>query len=629
MSPIGALPAGTMVAGYRIERLIGSGGMGIVYEATQISLDRRIALKVLSPHVSDDDDFRERFKREGALQAAVDDPAIVTVYEAGESEQGLYIAMRLVRGRDLKQLLLAGEVPIDGMLGILEQIASALDAAHAAGLIHRDVKPQNILVEDATGKAFLADFGLTKASGQRSLTRAGSYVGSLDYVSPEQIRAETLTPASDIYSLAAVLFEVFSGKVPYPKDTEAAILFAHLSDPPPPLSSIKPELARLDAMLSRSLSKSPGERYASASEMIRDAKKVWLREKTDRALDAERALHDSAFRAVVPRSETVIDRQPALGRLVTPDIRPEKRFPIAAVSLSLALVASIAAAAFFLGHSRTTMKDPKLSAINNGAFSLSAPSGWQRSKVSVKAEQKLGLTHAIQLKAPSGGEILVAGRTQLSGSARLPDPLAKRKSSSPSLVRIGTAKAFRYDAVPIAGVARKATYFVIAANPKGVGVVCYGGSAITPPSGSCAGIAATLKLKDLRPVTPGPNAALADTASRLLKSLSSTSKSNLAALKQAKSASKQAKSAHALALAFNAASRRLSAIGKEGDTPNAERLAAAFLRVSNAYKTLERAARNLDATAYQGATKSIQRSMTLLKNDIKGLRGYGYRVTEK
>ncbi|MGA9760888.1 MAG: serine/threonine-protein kinase [Gaiellaceae bacterium] len=614
-----------MVAGYRVERLIGSGGMGIVYEATQISLDRKIALKVLSPHVSDDEEFRERFKREGALQAAVDNPAIVTVYEAGESEHGLYIAMRLVRGCDLKQLLIAGEASIEGVLNGLEQIADALDAAHAAGLIHRDVKPQNILVDAATGSAFLADFGLTKASGQNSLTRVGSYVGSLDYVSPEQIRGETLTPASDIYSLAAVLYEVFSGQVPYPKDTEAAILFAHLSDPPPPLSSIRPDLARLDPILNRGLSKSPADRYTGAGAMIRDAKKAWLREQTDRAIEAERALHDSGNWAADRRSETVIDRQPALSMLKTPEVGRQRHFPLMPVLLSAILIGVIAAAGFLLGHSRSSVRDPQLSAVSSGALTLRVPADWRRSAVSAKTAAALGLTHAIQLTAQDG-ETLIAGRTQSSGSALLPARLEKGRHIAPTLVRMGSIEAYRY-VVAVPGQAGKAAFFVVAARPSGVGVACFGASASVPATGSCSGIVALLKLKGLHPLTPGPNEALAKTASSLLASLSSTSKRNLDALKRAKSAPQQAARAHALALSFNTASRRLMEAGAQGDTANATRLAAAARRISLAYKKLERAARALDTTAYQGASRSIRSSSRQLRNEIGGLKKYGYRVT--
>src|SRR4051794_23346549 len=194
------LATGTTIAGYRIDGIVGTGGMGVVYEATQLSLGRTVALKVLGSHLSADDDFARRFRREAMLQAALEHPSIVTVYEAGDADDGLYLAMRLVRGTNLKQLILDGLAPRRA-LDLLEQIASALDTAHDAGLIHRDVKPQNMLV-DQEDRAFLADFGLTKGARDRGITRTGQYLGSIDYASPEQVRGATLSSRSDLYAFA-------------------------------------------------------------------------------------------------------------------------------------------------------------------------------------------------------------------------------------------------------------------------------------------------------------------------------------------------------------------------------------------------------------------------------------------
>ena len=195
------IDTGVTIAGYRTERRLGSGGMGAVYEATQLSLGRVVALKVLAPAFGEDAVFRERFRREAMLQAALEHPNIVPVYEAGESPEGMFIAMKLVRGTDLRSLADEGIEP-ERALGLLAQVADALDAAHAAGLVHRDVKPQNILVEGS--RAYLSDFGLTRGPGEHRTTQSG-YLGSLDYTPPEQMRGETVGPAGDIYALTAVL----------------------------------------------------------------------------------------------------------------------------------------------------------------------------------------------------------------------------------------------------------------------------------------------------------------------------------------------------------------------------------------------------------------------------------------
>jgi serine/threonine protein kinase len=229
------LEKGTQLAGYRIDGVLGQGGMGTVYEATQLSLDRVVALKVLPDHLSGDIVFRERFQREGQIQARLEHPHIVTVYEAGESEQGLFIAMRLIRGRNLKDMIVARELDAGRSLRILGPMAEALDDAHEIGLIHRDIKPQNILV-GGRDHAYLADFGLTKGPSERSLTKSGMFVGTIDYIAPEQIEGKRATSATDVYALAAVLYECLTGVVPFPRESEAAVLYAHMAGDPPRLT---------------------------------------------------------------------------------------------------------------------------------------------------------------------------------------------------------------------------------------------------------------------------------------------------------------------------------------------------------------------------------------------------------
>ena len=230
------LATGAMVAGYRVERVLGSGGMGTVYLAVQLSLNRQVALKMLAPELSRDVSFQARFTREGEVQAALDHPHIVPIYEAGDSENGLFLAMRYVRGTTLKDLIVAGELDPERAIRLLTPVAEALDAAHAAGLIHRDIKPQNILV-DSTEWPYLADFGLTRPGGSSGLTRTGQLVGTFDYIAPEQVRGLQASPRSDQYALAAVLFECLAGEVPYPCDSDAALLYAQVNDAPPSVSA--------------------------------------------------------------------------------------------------------------------------------------------------------------------------------------------------------------------------------------------------------------------------------------------------------------------------------------------------------------------------------------------------------
>jgi serine/threonine protein kinase len=248
--------------------------MGSVYQATQLSLNRVVALKLLAANLGDDPGFRARFEREGQVQAALDHDHIVPVYEAGQSEYGLFLAMRLIAGPTLKHLILDDALDPRRSVRILAQVATALDAAHRAGLIHRDIKPQNILIGERD-HAYLADFGLIKAPDEARLTGTGQFIGTIDYVAPEQIQGEPATPASDIYALTGVLYECLTGEVPYPKPSEAATLHAHVMQPPPVLSERRPDLPpALDGVIAHGMAKDPWSRPAQAAELIQAASRA-------------------------------------------------------------------------------------------------------------------------------------------------------------------------------------------------------------------------------------------------------------------------------------------------------------------------------------------------------------------
>ena len=269
-----ALQNGTIIAGYRIDGTLGEGGMGTVYRATQLSLERVVAFKVVSAALSDDLSFRERFRREGQLQAALDHPHIVTVYEAGEADSLLFLAMRLIEGTTLKELITSRQLGDRRSMRLLTQMGDALDAAHAKGLVHRDVKPQNILV-GAGDHAYLTDFGLTKARGGTVMTEAGHFVGTIDYIAPEQARGELATAKSDVYSLTCVLCECLTGQPPFVRASEERVLFAHLADPPPQLSKLRSELPpAIDDVVARGMAKDPADRPSSARELMVEARRA-------------------------------------------------------------------------------------------------------------------------------------------------------------------------------------------------------------------------------------------------------------------------------------------------------------------------------------------------------------------
>jgi tetratricopeptide (TPR) repeat protein len=263
------LSPGSLFADHEIRALVGRGGMGVVYRARHIPLDREVALKLIVPELSADIDFRERFKRESRVAASLDHPHAIPIYHASESEGLLYITMRFVDGTDLRELLLErGALSPEEVSVIASQIADALHAAHALGIVHRDVKPANILIGEGP-HAYLTDFGLTKTADTGSmLTRSGMIMGSFDYIAPEQLEGGEVDARTDVYALGCVIYEMLTGDVPYPRDTGAAKLFAHVAMPPPSLLEAQPDAPpELDALIAKAMAKDPDERFATAAEL--------------------------------------------------------------------------------------------------------------------------------------------------------------------------------------------------------------------------------------------------------------------------------------------------------------------------------------------------------------------------
>ena len=265
---------GDLLAGYRLDEVIGRGGMAIVYRAYDERLGRNVALKVLTPRLAPDDAFRRRFVREYRIAASVDHPNIIPIFEAGDAGGLLFIAMRFVQGGDVQTLLAEqGPLPPDRACRIVTQVAAALDAAHEQGLVHRDVKPANMLRdapagEDQPDHIYLSDFGLSKHwLSSTTLTSTGEFLGTMDYVAPEQIEGNPVDGRTDQYALACSVFEMLSGAPPFRRDETMAIMWAQVSAPPPALTSRRPELpAAVDPVLAKALAKAPGDRYGTCLE---------------------------------------------------------------------------------------------------------------------------------------------------------------------------------------------------------------------------------------------------------------------------------------------------------------------------------------------------------------------------
>jgi hypothetical protein len=278
------LSAGDEFASYRVEQRLGRGGMGILYLALEPGLERRVALKLIAPEAVADEVFAKRFAEESRIAASIEHPNVVPIYAAGEEDGVPFIAMRYVAGADL-----AGRLAREGRLEpavaveLIAQIGNGLDAIHAAGLIHRDVKPANVLLSGGEGEhAYITDFGVARnVATESGLTQTGRFVGTLDYVAPEQISGSEIDARVDVYALGCLLFKLLTGEVPFPKDGDAARLFAHLNDPPPAPSLYVPEASMaLDDVVIRAMSKTPDDRYPSAGDLGRAAQAALRGERT-------------------------------------------------------------------------------------------------------------------------------------------------------------------------------------------------------------------------------------------------------------------------------------------------------------------------------------------------------------
>jgi len=271
---------GTNLVGHRIEALLGRGGMGVVYKAEHLGLARKVALKILAPELARSEDFRRRFIRESQTAASMEHPNIVPIYDAGEAEGLLYISMRYVEGPDLSALLeQEGRLDPERAIAITFQVAGALDAAHRRGLVHRDVKPANILIAPGWGPGssehcYLCDFGLIKHfESQQDLTQTGQFVGTIPYVAPEQIEGRPLDGRADVYALACVLFQCLTGAAPFERETDVAVVYAHLQDPPPSVRAVSRDLPpALDAVFAKAMAKSRDDRFATCTELVRAAR---------------------------------------------------------------------------------------------------------------------------------------------------------------------------------------------------------------------------------------------------------------------------------------------------------------------------------------------------------------------
>jgi serine/threonine protein kinase len=305
--PRSHLEAGSVFAGYRIEGVFERGGMGVVYRAVDPDLDREIALKIIAPEHTQNATAVARFKAECRLAASIEHPNIVPIHRGGESDGRLYLAMRFVPGTNLRKIIDRGPMDLPRVASIISQVGAALDAAHDAGLVHRDVKPANVLITGPPDKpqVYLTDFGLTKQLGSvvegEALTRDGGWVGTPDYVAPEQIQGHKVDRRADVYSLGCMLFEMLTGHVAYEKDSDMAKLWAHVTDPPPLPRTIRPDLpGAFDDIVARATAKEPGHRYATAGALAAVVSDIVALQESERRWSANAASSSASAASAAP-----------------------------------------------------------------------------------------------------------------------------------------------------------------------------------------------------------------------------------------------------------------------------------------------------------------------------------------
>ena len=642
--------------------------MGVVYRATQLSLNRSVALKILSSDLGDDESFRERFRREGLLQAAIDHPHIVTVYDTGETEHGLFLAMRMVRGPTLKDMILSRELDPARTLRLLAQVSEALDTAHDVGLTHRDIKPQNILI-GSRDHAYLADFGLTKAPDEAGrLTATGQFVGTIDYVSPEQIQGEPATARSDVYALTGVLYECLVGTVPYPKPAEAAVVYAHITEPPPKPTAERPELpAEIDEVVAKGMAKDPDERYATAGALLEAAHRAFGQAvesagtppgpiaapeeagvrgngaQTQPAGTPLPASPDDIAAGVTAASPvhappTVPAGQvPAgarAGATVPAKAEPAARRPVPLAAIAAVLAVLAAVAGFAIGGSGSDSESDGADLPNSasaGSVGVSFPSGWKR--VGQDPEiAGMSFSEPIVLTATEfPGARLVAGQVNGSGPTLLPKAFLARLPGAPAdpdAVKLGKLQAFRHAGLAPSGTAGRVTVYAAPTSEGVATVACVAptdrAAAFAP---DCERVAGSLELTSGTAFTLGPREDYAKAAGAALRRLDGSSASGRRRLEAARTPGAQAGAAASLAGVYARAARSVAGAPAGPLERDANRrLAASLRRAGAAYSRAARAARGGNRSAYAAAGRSVRASGRGLRRALADLRALGYSV---
>ena len=536
---------GRMIGGYRVHSVIGRGGVAVVYRALQVSMGRFVALKVLSDENIRDEAFRERFRVEGRIAANLDHPNVLPVFEAREADGYLFIAMRLVDGPTLADLIADhGCLRWQRALELLAPIASALDAAARAGLVHRDVKPQNILISSG-GHPYLADFGLMRLTRTSGLTRTGEWMGTPDYAAPEHMTAEECTSAADVYSLAAVAFHALTGHVPYERASDRAVRYAHEHAPPPRIAALNPRVPeRIDEVVASGMAKDPDARPADSTTLIEQlaaalcasAPAAVLVEDVDHPdrssvreptrdyprADAAGVSHSNAVgegalgspahvsgpASEVPGVKQLEWRGRAV-RLARAARQPRRLAPAALAGVTVA-----GALAVFTGDEAA-----RAQTVERASFGVELPSSWQLASAPVALALKLSDRVVAR---PSTTMVVEAGHLDNPRSGPDPVPVAHRarwtSNVRPGRVTLGGVGALRFDATDRARIVER---MYVVPTTRGYLAVSCRGPYVTRRllRDRCDRAAATIRPRGAKAVAPGPSESTAKGVADALRAL--------------------------------------------------------------------------------------------------------------
>jgi hypothetical protein len=646
------LSTGEVINGYRIERLLGQGGMGVVYEAVQLSLQRHVAIKVLTANLSSDEEFRHRFRREAHLQAGFSHPNIVTVHDFGETDGGLYLVMQLIDGVTLKELLRYDEMPADRCLGLLEQSAGALDTAHRAGLVHRDIKPQNILVA-AGDRAYLADFGLTRLATDSGLTKSGQFVGTVDYIAPEQIQGLPPTPAADVYSLAALLYECLTGRVPFEGSNELAVIYAHASRPPPRPSEVRPDLPRsIDAVIAKGMAKNTEERPTSALELI-DAARTALGGMSP-ARPASRARLSGGQTTISPAEPTVPPAEPAEGERITlgpvdVDFEPGQEPPPAVTgpprrrggtwraglairaAAAVALVALASAAGVLVAGATSAHHRTGLRSASSALVTLRYSSPWIRVGGSSAPVRGITLTGPVSLREPGEALTVSAGLATLADPTLLPRSMRSQLTeplSAAQRVKAGAIQGLLYRNLSLR---TGSQHLVVLAVPVVGGAAiafCSRSAPLTSTdNAACERVTSSLGLRTRKTMALAPRPPYARSISRAIQSLGTAQSSLLRSLSAAKQPSAQASALATFRPRCLSATRAFDRIVAGPQEAGSQlKINRSVGDLCSAYAEAESAARSGSRPRYDAARAAAGDAEKRLTSAVGSLRSIGYRL---